>query len=293
MRHTLFTLMTILLLLFATGCNRSKDEKQLKISTSRWIGYSPLFLADALGELKALNLELIQSVSLTEAMGIFSVGHADFVTTTQHEYLALKHNNHIKPIALLDRSNGGDVILANFPLKNLNNYSHIDVYLEIDSINRELFEDFASYHHLPLSRCTFHNQDQQQIQSLKNRTEHPTIVVTYSPYDITLQKRGFHTIASTKSLQDIAVIDALCTQDKTVQAYPARVKKLKKVIDRKIEQIRYHPQKSYHLLRHYLGDISFSEFQDALTRIEWINHPTPQILEITKRVGYDTTQVLP
>ena len=282
----------MLSILFITGCGRTESEKEIKIATNKWIGYAPLFLANENGALKKLHFHLIQSVSLAEAMEVFSIGRADMVTTTQHEYFTLKQTTSIKPVILLDRSNGGDMILSNTSLSQLQKAPRIDVYLEVDSINSELFKSFAKAYHIDMNRTVFHNQDQQVIQNIKNDPHKPTMIVTYSPYDIPLIKKGFHTIASTKDSDIIVVIDALCAGDDIVKAYPHRLKSLKKAIDDAVLLIEKDPKTVYTKIKKYLGNITYEEFRDSLSMIKWINHPSDKIIQIIKKIGYEEDTIL-
>ncbi len=102
------------------------------------------------GYLDKLNIELLNVVSLvricilsTQEMLIFSMG-------TQYEYkVALQKNPEVIPIMLLNKSDGGDVIMSNLELSSLKNEEKtIDVFLELDSINSIVFEDFIIKHNL-------------------------------------------------------------------------------------------------------------------------------------------------
>ena len=280
-------------LLWLTGCSSDSPKDEIKIATNKWIGYTPLFLANERGELQELNFHLIQNVSLAEAMEVFNIGRADIVTTTQHEYFALKRTNAIKPVILLDRSDGGDMILSNKPIEELKKAEEIDIYLEIDSINAELFKDFSKKYALPQERLHFHNMDQQQIQNIINEPDSTIIIVSYSPYNIPLQNKGFHIVASTKDLNTLLVIDALCAREKIIQNYPERLKKLKHVIDRAIEDIQKNPAEVHQKIRAYLGNITYKEFQESLSMIQWINHPSEEIMQAIKKIGYEEDAIIP
>lgn len=285
-------LLLIISLLLLSGCTSHDKEKEIKIATNKWIGYAPLFLANEDGELKELHFHLIQNVSLAEAMEVFSIGRADIVTTTQHEYFALKRSGSIKPVILLDRSNGGDMILSNRTIEELQKATKIDVYLEIDSINTELFQSFAKTHHLDQNRTVFHNQDQQKIQNVENHPENAIMIVTYSPYDIPLKEKGFRTVASTKDTDTLVVVDALCARDDIIEKYHPRLKALKKVIDKAVLSIENDPHAAHQKIKKYLGNISYKEFENSLALIKWINVPSDNMMHIIRNMGYDEAAIL-
>ncbi len=286
----LFILFFSVLLTF-TACSsdstQKKFEKELKISTNAWIGYAPLFYAKEKGYLKKLNIKLILNVSLSEAADVYLVNDADMVTTTQHELHAIKKTvNDTVPIILLDRSDGGDMILSNKNLQQIKNAKKVDAYLEINSINTNLLRDFIRFHKLDINKFSFINKDQAEIQDLAPNSSKTMLIVTYSPYNVKLKKSGFLEISSTKSLQELIVIDSLCTHKKFLKTQKSRLKQLKAVIDNSIKEIQTDKKGSYKLIKRYLENISYTEYLKALDNIKWINHPSNKLLKRIKPIGY-------
>ncbi|WP_457745757.1 ABC transporter substrate-binding protein [Sulfurimonas sp.] len=289
MRHTIVLL---LLLILFSSCSKEDSLKELKISTNAWIGYAPLYYANEMGDLKKLNIKLMTNVSLAEAANLFDIGQADMVTTTQHEYHALKVDYpDIVPTILIDRSNGGDMILSNQSIKELQNAKSITAYLEINSINADLLKDFLRNNNINKEKINFINNDQSQIAHL-SYTKHPTIIVTYTPYDTLLEKQGFTEVASTQNIDSLIVIDALCIEKKLLIQERTRLQKLKKVLDRAIVNIQNNPKESHKLISKYLDEMSYSEFQNSLQTIEWINYPSKQLLKHISSLGYDEKYII-
>jgi len=109
--------MTLLFLL--TSCSSEKQEK-LEISTTTWIGYSPLFYAKEKVWLKPLNIKLMHVSSLSENMYLYQAGNADAYVGTQYEYnMLIKKEPSLIPVMLFDRSNGGDVVMSNLSIEEL------------------------------------------------------------------------------------------------------------------------------------------------------------------------------
>ena len=102
MKQILKLFFILLLLLFAS-CSSQTQDKELKIATNSWIGYTPLFYTQEKGEFKKLDMKLIQNV-------------------------------------FLNRSNGGDIIFSNKILTQIKEAKKIYAYLELDSINRKLLQ---------------------------------------------------------------------------------------------------------------------------------------------------------
>ncbi|MFT7860179.1 MAG: hypothetical protein ABXS93_04495 [Sulfurimonas sp.] len=273
--------------LFFIGCS-SDNQHKIKIATNSWIGYAPLFYAYETGELKKLNIELITNVSLAEASEIFEMGKADLVTTTQHEYLSLKKSiTDITPVILIDRSDGGDMIMSNKTIDELNASKTIYTYLEIDSINSELLKSFLKKYRFKDKEFVHINKDQFQISALKNEAK-SMLIVTYSPYNTQLATNGFKELASTGDIDTLIVIDALCARRSLLDSDKERLKQLKIVIDQAIEKIQKDPKKVYGVIKKYLGNITYDEYKSSLKLIKWINkNPSKRLLKNIRELGYD------
>ena len=280
------------IIIFIAGCSDRKYQKPLTIVSNAWIGYAPIFYAQEKGYFKYLNIKVIPVVSLAEAADTFATGKADMVTATQHEYYKLKKQfSDIEPIILLDRSNGGDMILSNKSTKELKKAKNIQAYLEVDSINMDVLNEYLTNMKISKKNILFYNLDQSSLQSLKY-TDRPTLIVTYTPYDYVLKKRGYFEVASTKNMDSIAVIDALFTTKDIFDKNKQRVKELKKIIDRSIKEIIMDKENSYKLVAPYLDNVSYKEYLKSFTTIKWINNPTKKILNLVKKLNYETGDII-
>ncbi len=282
----------ILLLLLLSACS-SKPQKQIVISTNQWIGYAPLFYAYETGKLDSLNIKIVTSVSLAEAADLYSIGKADMVTTTQHEYNVLKQTTHdIKAVILIDRSNGGDMILSNRTLEALKKSTKTDAYLEVDSINQEILLDFLKKNAISKEKINFINKDQRQIQDVENDPQKAILIATYTPYEIALKKKNFKEVASTKDINSIIVIDALCARDTLIKNDKQRLIQLKKVIDKAITAIETNPKASYKVISKYFSHVSYKEYRHSLSLIKWINKPSQEFLEYIQQYGYKKDDII-
>ncbi len=286
----LFIILSVFFLV--VGCG-DKEKERITVVTNSWIGYAPLFYAKEKNYLKDLNIKLVTAVSLGEASEIYSVGKADMVTTTQHEYYTLKQMfKTLVPVILLDKSNGGDMILSNKTIEELKKSDKIYVYLEVDSINREMIETFTNINHMDKKKFVFINGDQAQLQSEDYDLSKPIILATYAPYNNFYLKRGFHEIASTRDLDDIVVIDALCTTKEFLNINISRLEKFKKIIDQSIIEIEGDKKGSYKLIKRYLNDISYREYVNSLKSIKWINNPEEELLDKIDKLGYKKEYII-
>ena len=153
-------------LIALSGC-AEKPDKTLNIIANSWIGYSPLFYAKEKGWLDEHDIRLSSVVSLGESLHIYQSAKLDAFAGTQYEYQTMyRKDPSVIPILLLDRSNGGDMIMGNRSLDAIKSENGpINVYLEINSINYPVFNDFIHQHKLEGKTFNYINSDQIKLQS--------------------------------------------------------------------------------------------------------------------------------
>lgn len=276
--------LTLLSAFLFISCSSDYDKK-LKISATTWIGYTPLFYAKEMGWLEPLNIKLLNVSSLSENMYLYKAGSSDAYVGTQYEYNILrKEDSTLIPVMMFDKSHGGDVIMSNFSIEELKNSSKpIEAYLEMDSINYTLFEDFIKKSELDEERIVYINQDQSHISTIKETSlGKPIIIVTYSPYDNKLHSKGFKKIASTKDEFNLLVFDAMFTTTKTLTEHKKQFEGLKKAVDRAVAMLHKDPKQFYEKIKPYILEISYNEFKSALANVIWINEEIPS--EIKDRI---------
>ena len=277
-----FILLTCLILFFSS-CG-FQENKKIKISITTWIGYTPLFYAKEKKWLEPLNIKLLNVVSLSENMYLYKAGNSDAYVGTQYEYNLLSNENkNLTPIMLFDKSNGGDVILSNISIEELlKTDKQIDAYLEIDSINSILLEDFLKIYNLKNKKINYINEDQAYISKLNSTNlKNPTIIVTYTPYNYDLEKNGFSELSSTKNNSNLLVIDAMFTNEDFFNENKKEFLALKSLVDKALLELANNPKEFYETIKLYLPNTSYEEFLASLNDIVWINSNVPEEI-ITK-----------
>ncbi len=267
------------ILLLLSACFNQTEYERLKISSTTWIGYVPLFYAKEKGWLEAYNIKLTHVVSLAENMYLYEAGNADAYVGTQYEYQMLVNKiPQLKPVLFFDRSNGGDMILANRSIEAIKQAQHIEAYLELDSINNFLLQDFIGKHQIT-AQINYNNRDQAEISVLKAKNhDAATMIVTYDPYQYQLQSNGFKEIASTASIDDLVVVDALFTTQATLEKHQTQFMVLRKMVDDAMLALKKDPKAFYETVKPNLRDVRYADFLQSLTKVEWIELPLPESL---------------
>lgn len=258
----------LFLLLMISGCSTSVS-KPLRVSVNLWIGYSPLFYVEQKGWLKDNNIKLINVVSLSENKHMYLSGFSDAFSGTQYEFEeAKKQFPSLEPLILMDQSYGGDVVMANRDIVTLRQLPSIDVYMEIDSVNKTVLDDFITYHDINRSRLHLINKDPYTTSNLP-MMDTPTLIVIYDPYDINLKNKGYKVVDSTKNPQ-IFVMDALYADEHTLKEFKDEFHILNSLIAKALSQLKNDPKEYYETIKPYFKYKNYEEFLDALTGIKWI-----------------------
>ena len=130
-----------------------------------------------------------------------------------------KRDNQVVPIMLLNKSDGGDVVMSNLTLEEIKKEDkQIDVFLELSSVNSLVFDDFITKHNIKNKNFNYINKDQSFIAQQKE-FKNPTIVISYNPYNITLEKNGLKTLETTKDNIEILIVDAMFTTNDILIKY--------------------------------------------------------------------------
>lgn len=279
--NVLKILLYISLLLSLSSCS-FQSYKPLKISASTWIGYTPLFYAKEKGMLDKINVDLVNIATLNENVYLYKAGSVDLFVGTQYEYqFAKEYVNSVTPIMLLDESYGGDMILSNSSLKELKESKEkIDAYLEMDSVNFTVLDSFLKYNGINEAQINYINQDPLSVQSMKMEDlKTRSLVVTYAPFDTLLKQRGLQVVASTKDEESIVVVDGIYASKKVLSEHYEQLQKLKEIVNESIDALHEDPKEYYRVIKPYMLDMSFDDFQSSLENIKWIHQEIPSNIQ--------------
>jgi len=262
-------LILLLIALVFLGCEPKEAQRPMVVSTNLWIGYSPLYYAEKKGWLRESNIKLVRSVSLGESLGLYNDEVVDMVCGTQYEILQIADTQKEQgSVILLDRSNGGDFVLSNRTVAELKSEKKIDVYLEIESVNSLLLKEFINKHSLDSSRMNMIDSPQILNSKLHMRRD-ATIVVTYDPYNIKLEKEGYKEVGSTKD-SELLVLDAIYISFLTENKFSKELDALNRVVYKSLEALKSNPKEYFEVINPYYQYDSYKQFEESLKLIEWI-----------------------
>lgn len=127
-------MIALLFFLGGAGCTR-EPLAPLRVGTSVWPGYEPLYLARDQGFISSSSVRLVEFTSASETLRAFRNGAIDVAALTFDEALILAETSaDFSVILVLDVSNGGDVILAHPPILKLRELKGKRVGLETTAL---------------------------------------------------------------------------------------------------------------------------------------------------------------
>lgn len=210
LRPILFFLIIIL-----PGCKPTPEP--LRIVSSPWPGYEPIYLARDLGYLDEKQVILNELPSSNITLEAFSNGSADIATLTLDETLTLlAQGKKVKILAVMDVSNGADAVMAKPHVKSLadlkgKRIAVINIPLGVFMLSRTL--DAAGLKAMDVSVVLL-PEDKHEKAYLQNKID---AAVTFEPFKTKLAQAGAHMLFDSSKIPN-EIFDLLVVTDETYQA---------------------------------------------------------------------------
>ena len=176
-----------------TSCSQAPQEP-LRIASSPWPGYEPLYLARDLGYLEADKVKLFELPSSDINMESFRNQSTDLSTLTLDEALELLHDGaRLRILAVMDISHGGDAVLAHPSIKNLadikgNRIAIVNIPLGLYMLSRTL--DAAGVDRKDVKVFPMSESKQEEFY----KQGKADVVITFEPVKTKLKQAGAHVI---------------------------------------------------------------------------------------------------
>jgi NitT/TauT family transport system substrate-binding protein len=233
-------------------------------------------------------------VDLTENARLYERGFTQGFTATQYEWLQFAGKNSIRPVFLIDRSDGADSLLSNRTLDELRTSGFpVKVYLERGSMSEDFFDAFVEAYRLESVRFDRVDASQKNIAVMEMEDE-PTVIVSYAPYVSEIIKKGYQPVASTRTISNFYVVDALFVDENVLRGREKEFVRLKKLFTLGVERFRKDPKEYYETIRGYLEGQSYEEFMASMEQIEWLYDEVPgEVRVYLEKQQVKTDRLLP
>jgi NitT/TauT family transport system substrate-binding protein len=250
--------------LLLAACSRDV-EKPLRVGSNQWIGYEPVYLAREMGYLEGTDIHLIELRSATQVMGSLRMGNLEVAMLTLDEALTVMQDNvPLSVIAIMDISNGADVMLAR-PGMSLETLRGKRIGVENTALGAVVLEGALakaglSIEDIQIVPC---RADDHEAMYLKGRVD---AVVTFEPVRTRLLKMGARQIFDSSDIPN-QIIDVMVVRTDIEDRHRQQLRKLIESYFRALDYLEKYPQEAIRKMAPRMK-ISEEELQQAYKGVE-------------------------
>lgn len=161
----------------------------LRVGTTLWPGYEPLYLAKELNVYKE-DIRMIEYPSTSEVLRAFKNRTVEAAALTLDEIVLLAESDvPVEIILVLDISEGADVIMARPELKNIQGLIGARVAVESTAVGAYTLSRALEIHNIDISQITLVNVENSSHKDVYTNST-ADAVVTYEPVRTQLLNEG-------------------------------------------------------------------------------------------------------
>ncbi|MCA8959153.1 MAG: ABC transporter substrate-binding protein [Planctomycetes bacterium] len=263
-RKTTFALL-VLVSISSWGCE-AKAVAPLRIGINPWPGYEHFYLAQELGyfEQEGVAVRIVEYPSLGDVRRAFERGQIDGMGCTVVELIQARRGGRQDPKAVLvtDYSNGGDVIVAQDRIADLNDLRGHRVGVELGSLNIFLLARALEIRGASLDDviCVPVAQADMPSALAQGRCD---AVVTYPLYLTEIERRGGVRRLFTSAEIPGEVLDLMVVEGRAIRERPEDVSAMIRAFDRARNEARRRPDEPARIMAQREG-LTVAEFLSCL-----------------------------
>jgi len=246
----LFVIVFLLTLASLTGCQPAPTP--LRIVSSPWPGYEPIYLARDLGYLDESKFVVNELPSSNITFESFTNGSADIATLTLDETLTLlSQGRKLRILAVMDVSNGADAVMARPNIKKLSDLKGkriaiVNIPLGVFMLSRTL--EAAGLKAKDVSVIPMPENAHEKAYQ-QNKID---VAVTFEPFKTKLAQAGAHMLFDSSKIPN-EIFDLLVVHEETYQKRSKDLCELSKQWFRTLDYIQNNTQDSHARMSKRLG----------------------------------------
>jgi len=267
-----FSVITILILVSFIG-NVVAAEKPFTIGLVTWPGYGPLFIAKEKNLVTGLNIDLKVIDDTAARRAAFKSGAIDMIAETVDSFASGKPGYQMgsKTVYKTDESRGGDGLIADDSIKNINDLKGKKV----------AFPEGLPGHFLLLKLLNMHGMSQNDIKATYMEADAAgqafvakkvDAAVTWEPFvtESTDKSKGGHgKILLTSADAEGFIVDVMVCSEETIKK---RAADIQKVVDAHFAGLAYlksHPQEGYQIMAKYLPPLTPADVEGIVSGLNY------------------------
>jgi NitT/TauT family transport system substrate-binding protein len=221
-------------------------SQTLRVGTTLWPGYEPLYLAEEINAYKS-DIRLINYPSTSEVLRAFKNHTLEAAALTLDEVILLSESGTaIDIILILDISEGADVIMGHPELVNMQGLIGAKVAVESTAVGAYTLSRALEMHNIDIQDISLVNA------VLSSHKESYTkkladAVVTFEPVRTQLLNQGAIELFSSKEIPG-EILDVLVVHKNTINTHKEQLYDIAKGWFKGLQQIKKSPNASYRFI---------------------------------------------
>ncbi len=216
LRHAWAKLLAVSLMFLLAGCE-GPPLAPLRVASSPWPGYEPLYLARDLGYLGDERVNLFELPSADITMESFRNRSTDLATLTLDEVLELMHDGtKLRILLVLDVSNGADAVMARPEIKTLADLKGKRIAMENIPLGSYMLSRLLEAAGLTRADVTIIPMSESK-HDLFYRQGKADAVITFEPFKTRLAQAGAHVLFDSSRIPN-EIFDLLMVHEDVYQA---------------------------------------------------------------------------
>jgi len=237
--------------LFLVAACAQPEPTPLRVGTSLWPGYEPLFLAETQHLYADQPINFIEYPSISGSVRAMLNGSIEAAALTMDEALMLMESKvPIKVVLITDFSDGGDALLAHPPIASIDQLRGKRVSLEISVLARYMLSRALQQYGLTFDDISIVDASvTEQVDLYQNNRA--DAFVSYEPTRTQLLKLGANELFSSKEIPG-EIVDVVVVREDYLKQHPEQVRALVDGWYRALDQLENHPNASAQIISNRL-----------------------------------------
>lgn len=259
-----------------------EKETRLRIGINPWPGYAALFVAEEKGYFDDVGMavELVEIGSLSDIRRAFERGRINLMACTLIEVVEAAERSHLEievPL-IFDYSDGGDVILARSPIRNVGQLEGKRIGVESASLGMYVIHRALESVGLSTEDVELVHVEQAYASGMMRKGELDA-VVTYPPFStqVSLENPVRKIFDSSTIPQE--VVDVLATSRELHEEHLDEIEKLIAAWDRAVQFCQDNPSEAIQIMARRTG-MTRKEFKKGFKGV------TLMTSEARQKAGY-------
>ncbi len=236
----------LFILTLAILFSASSYSQTLRVGTTLWPGYEPLYLAQEINAYKQ-DIRMIHYPSTSEVLRAFKNRTLEAAALTLDEVVSLVSSGlKVEVILVLDISEGADVIMAHPGIKDMQGLIGAKVAVESTAVGAYTLSRALEVHKIDLNKISLVNVEfSRHKDAFENKIA--DAIVTFEPVRTQLLNAGAIEIFSSKELPG-EIVDVLVVHADAIHSHHDEILDMSQGWFKALEQLHKNPISSYEFI---------------------------------------------